>query len=318
MNARPEPVTVSAPGPETAAVPPLVSVVIPAWNAQWCVGRAIRSVLDQDIADLEIIVVDDGSNDDTAGVAAAFGAPVRLIRQDNGGMSHARNTGIHAARGRYLAFLDADDQWLPGKLAQQLAVLQARPTLAFVAGTARFETPDGAPCGYWGDPGATIAQQRELADIFDSHAAVWGGASTVLARRTDVLAVGAFDATLFGAEDTDLWVRLATLGPFLNLPEPLAIIEKRDGSASTRLERMRAGALAMLRKNRHLLPAPLRTRLWRRAYGGVLCDYAKWFYREGRALQALKDLALAATISPRDRGRLALSLGLAMLRRQRL
>ena len=121
--------------------PVLVSVVTPAFNVGWCVGRAIDSVLGQSLRELEIIVVNDGSTDDTRDVLAAYGDSIRAIDQANGGMSAARNTGIRAARGAFIAFLDADDWWLPEKLARQIDLMQRRPDVGFCSTTARVENP---------------------------------------------------------------------------------------------------------------------------------------------------------------------------------
>src|SRR3569833_81721 len=99
-----------------------VSVVIPAWNAQACLSRAIRSVLAQTLPPFEILVVDDGSTDATPSLVRQFGSPVRLIHQGHAGAAAARNTGIAAASGEYIAFLDADDEWLPRKLQRQMSL----------------------------------------------------------------------------------------------------------------------------------------------------------------------------------------------------
>ncbi|MGI8668594.1 MAG: glycosyltransferase family 2 protein, partial [Aridibacter sp.] len=104
---------------------PLVSVIIPAYNAEQFISQTIESVLGQTLKDFEIVVVDDGSTDETAGIAESYGAPVRCIRKTNGGVSRARNTGIEHAVGKYIAFLDADDLWEPTKLEKQVALLDA-------------------------------------------------------------------------------------------------------------------------------------------------------------------------------------------------
>src|SRR6266705_2116650 len=95
---------------------PLVSVVMPAYNVAWCVARAVDSVLAQDFRARELIVVNDGSTDETRAVLRAYGDTITVIDQHNRGMSAARNAAIRKARGTYVAFLDADDWWLPGKL----------------------------------------------------------------------------------------------------------------------------------------------------------------------------------------------------------
>ncbi|HJV26271.1 MAG TPA: glycosyltransferase [Aromatoleum sp.] len=292
---------------------PLVSVVIPAWNAAWCVGRAIDSVLAQSLRDFELIVVDDGSTDDTPVVLAKYGPSIRIVTQANGGMSSARNAGIRAARGAYLAFLDADDRWLPDKLARQVAVLEKQPELAFCAAVATLEDAEGRIVGEWRGPsGRTI----QIADVFRNHSAVAGGASAVLARRDLVVRLGGFDDSLRGAEDTDLWIRLAAHGGFVCIDEPLVVVLRRPDSVSRNFAAMRLGALAMIRKNRNLLPAELRGDFWRSAYAGALCDYAKWGYRDGRRGAALRDALTALCLAPAARGRLAIGLALAILRGQ--
>ena len=294
---------------------PRVSVVIPAYNAAWCVGRAIDSVLAQTFRDFELIVVDDGSTDGTAAVLARYDDALRIVSKPNGGMSSARNAGIRAATGDYVAFLDADDRWMPEKLARQVALLDAQPELAFCAAVATFEDPDGLTVGEWR---GYAGPRAGVSEVFANHGAVAGGASAVVARRGLVFRLGGFDETLAGAEDTDMWIRLACHGGFACIDEPLAVVLRRPGSASRNLVAMRRGALEMTRKNRPLLPPGMRRSYWRRIYAGLLCDYAKWAYREGRSGAAMRDLLSALCMSPVGRGRLALSLMTAMLRGRRV
>src|SRR5574337_56068 len=294
----------------TPKIEPAVSVVIPAYNAAWCIRRAVDSVLAQTFRDFELIVVDDGSTDDTAAILRSYGSTLRLVSQPNGGMSSARNAGICAARGRYLAFLDSDDRWLPDKLARQVALMTAQPDLAFCAVTATLEDPDGNPIGAWACSRKTEAS---VADVFASHATIAGGASSVLARRDLVQALGGFDETLFGAEDTDLWIRLAAQGRFACIPEPLVVVLKRPGSVSRNRQRMRAGAIAMTCKNRRLLPPDKQGSFWRGLYAGTLCDYAKWASRDGDRAGALTDLLRALLLAPLSRGRLIAGITFAVL-----
>ena len=109
---------------------PIVSVVIPTYNRWPLVAEAIESVLSQTYRDFELIVVDDGSTDGTAGEIAKFGSRLRLLRQPNRGVSAARNLAFGEARGRYLAFLDSDDLWRPKKLAIQTAFMERNPSVA--------------------------------------------------------------------------------------------------------------------------------------------------------------------------------------------
>jgi glycosyltransferase involved in cell wall biosynthesis len=113
---------------------PLVSVVVPAYNAEKFLAEAIDSILAQTHTNTEIIIVNDGSTDRTAVVAEGYGDRVKLIHRENGGIGPARNTGIEQVTGEFIALLDADDIWEPQKLAQQLALLEAEPEVAMVFG----------------------------------------------------------------------------------------------------------------------------------------------------------------------------------------
>jgi len=122
----------------------LVSVIIPAHNADPYIGEAVTSVLAQQVADLEVIVLDDASTDNTAQVVGEFRDPrVRLLRLDKVGVGAARNKGLELARGRFIAFLDADDRWSAGKLDRQLALMQSEPDVGFVFTNFRRFDADG-------------------------------------------------------------------------------------------------------------------------------------------------------------------------------
>src|SRR5919112_6190031 len=125
---------------------PLVTVVIPCYNQAHFLGEAIESVLSQSYRNFEIIVVDDGSTDETSEVASRY-EEVRLIRQENRGLSGARNTGIRDSQGEFLVFLDADDKLLPGALEAGLRCFEAHPECEFVFGDFRYIGIDGAPLG---------------------------------------------------------------------------------------------------------------------------------------------------------------------------
>ncbi len=285
---------------------PAVSVVIPAYNAAWCVGKAIDSVLAQDCRDFEIIVVNDGSEDDTRAVLDRFGSAIRVIDQPNGGMSSARNAGIRNARGEFIAFLDSDDWWLPSKLGRQVELLRARPEVGFCSCTARVEDPDGRLLNLWRCP-----EHRDLpflAHLFRSGADVPGSCSAVVARRSLVRTAGGFDESLRGAEDPDLWIRLAAMTEYTCIAEPLTVILRRPGSVSRNLENMRESSIRMLRKNRSLLPRRFRGSYWRNCVAGILGDYAKWRYREGDRRGALREVFAMFRLAPIGQGRLALGL----------
>jgi glycosyltransferase involved in cell wall biosynthesis len=292
---------------------PTVSVVIPAYNAAWCAGRAVDSVLAQTFRDFELIVVDDGSTDNTVDVLAGYGERIRTLSKPNGGLSSARNAGIQAARGEFVAFLDADDWWMPEKLVRQVAWMQAHPETIFCSTAARLVNPEGESIGEW-RCGACSSSALEA--IFSANAHVAGSGSAVVARRQALLETGGFDERLGSLEDIDMWMRLAARGGYQCIDEPLAVVVKRPDSMSRHLDVMRAAAMLVMRKNRHLLPENKRGAFWRHAYAGMLSDYAKWAYRSDRRSQALRDLLAGICLAPVSRGRLLLGLLAAMLRNQ--
>lgn len=288
-----------------------VSVVIPAYNAAWCIARAVESVFAQRFRDFELIVVDDGSTDGTGAVLSRYGDALHVLSKSNGGLSSARNAGIRAARGRYVAFLDADDWWLADKLERQVALMRSRPELAFCSTAARIEGPDGEALGEWRCRGDTDAA---LEAIFAVNAFVAGSGSAVLARRDALDRTGGFDESLRSLEDIDMWMRLAAVGGYACIAAPLAVILKRPDSMSSNLDVMRNAAITVMRKNRHLLPPGKRGAFWRHAYAGMLSDYAKWAWRTQRRGRALRDTLTGLCIAPLSRGRLMASLLVAMLR----
>jgi len=289
----------------TTGSEPLVSVVMPAHNVGWCVNRAVDSVLAQTFRAHEIVVVNDGSTDDTGAVLAGYRGRIRVIDQENRGMCAARNVAIRHARGSYIAFLDADDQWLPQKLALQVELMESRPEVGFCSTAARVEDEQGKLLNLWR---CCSGRARMLETLFAENAAIAGGCSAVMARKHLIERVGLFDETLRGFEDPDLWIRLAAITSYACIDEPLAIILRREKSVSRNVDAMRSSTLRSLHKNRALLPAELRGRFWRDCLAGVYTDYAKPAYRAGRMGRAYADTLRALALSPAGRGRLCLGL----------
>lgn len=210
------------PAIDDSAAAPQVTVVIPAYNASATVVRAIDSVVAQHGVAVEIIVIDDGSADNTAAVVNTriIDLPnARLLRMHkNGGVSAARNLGISAARGTYLAFLDADDVWHPGKLARQLACIEADPQVTLVSCNSRLLTPDGTVLkeGHVNRPPVEGAEAWKTLLTYN-----FIPTPTVLTRTALVRECGGFDEAMAVGEDLDLWIRLATHGKVAILPEIL-------------------------------------------------------------------------------------------------
>lgn len=290
---------------------PVVTVVVPAYNAAAFISRAVDSVLAQTFADFELLVVDDGSTDDTRAVLASYGGRIRVLAKTNGGPAAARNHGLRQAQGRYIAFLDADDHWRPEKLERQVQLLHSRLDVGFCSTATAVVDTAGAPAGDWPCYNASDPLPDTL---FMRGAAISGSTSGVLARRALLDALGGFDETLRGFEDPDLWIRLSARAGYACIAEPLTVVVRTAGSVSSHLPNMRAATLASFRKNRALLPAAKRGGFWRAACAGALTDYAKTAWRFGDRWHAWAWTAEALLRAPLGRGRLALGLMVAMLR----
>jgi glycosyltransferase involved in cell wall biosynthesis len=212
-----------------------VSVIVPVWNRAHSVPAAIDSVLAQELPtgwSLRVIVVDDGSTDDLVGALRPYGSRIIHIRRDsNGGAAAARNTGVGAARGHYVAFLDSDDVWLPGKLTSQIDAMRKNKWLASC--TAYYLSRPGrpeivSPLYHTGAIG--------LADM------VWGcfvsPGSTLMFERGVFDEIGAFDTGLQRLEDWDWLLRYARRHALGFLAAPLARIDASPGKQAAKIEGM--------------------------------------------------------------------------------
>lgn len=237
---------------------PLASVVLPTFDRVALVVGAVESVLAQSESDFELLVVDDGSRDGTEAVLreSYAGEPrVRVLRQENAGISGARNRGIENARGRYLALVDSDDRWDPGFLRSQIQLLERHPevALAYADGRAQVQRP-GRPATMRTDPDFKAP---------DSLQAVLEGAWAYPSGwcfRTEALRAVPFDPALRRNEDTDLLVRLLLTGWKL-APNHDVLFAYRDGGGGPGAERATADDIAMLSARvtvlrRHLPRAP--------------------------------------------------------------
>lgn len=257
---------------------PAVSVVIPTYNRADLLPEALDSVLGQEWPELETVVVDDGSSDSTPALLEdyrrRFPTMIRVIRQENQGVSAARNAGIEVARFDLLAFLDSDNRWLPGKLPRQIATLTADSSLALnftayrnVVGETRQEV---VLEGWVAEPGSTI--ERLLAGCCINT-------STVVARRSVLRAVGMFAADLRCCEDHDLWLRIAAAGHRIGyLPEVLLDYRIHGGSVSADRVRVSVNTERVIERlfDRQLLPPPFQARrryYLARCYLNSACRY---------------------------------------------
>ena len=208
---------------------PAVTVLIPAYNAAATIGRAIDSVLAQTYTDYEIIVVDDGSRDATSEIVQSYGAAeIRLLRlSSNQGASSAVNEGLKLARGEFIAFLDADDEWLPRKLTLQVDALTRNPAAAIATCGCRFVDAEGNVFREFGIPPASTGKSEVWRLLL---AATFIAKPCVVARMEALRRVGPFDVELPVAEDQNMWIRLAMQGEVEFISEYLTIVHESPGS----------------------------------------------------------------------------------------
>jgi glycosyltransferase involved in cell wall biosynthesis len=225
--------------------PTLVSVIVPSYNSAAFVCDAVQSALAQTYPHVEVIVVDDGSTDNTREVLAPYAERITYVFQKNKGLPGARNTGIERARGAMLAFLDADDQWTDTKLAEQVPVLLSDPEIGLVHTDLQFF--DAATGRRYYEP-----RRRERLTGRCYAQLLMGNQvtpSTVLARTEAVIAVGCFDETLTsGCEDWDLWLRLARHHSFGYLPAQSTIYRLHGNNMTRKALQMHQAVLYVVEK----------------------------------------------------------------------
>ncbi len=233
---------------------PMVSIVIPAYNASEHIVQAIDSVAAQTISGWELIVVDDGSTDSTAAVVSARIDGLRnarLISKENQGVSHSRNLGASEAQGSIVAFLDADDSWLPSKLEAHLARMEADPRLAVTFARVEFMDASGRPTGQL---------TNNLRDVVTAPMFLRTNptvtTSNVVVRREAFFDVGGFDETINHSEDVELLFRLA-LNPrrrIQGVDEVLVRYRLHGEGLSADVSKMESGWHAMIEKARTYAP----------------------------------------------------------------
>ena len=222
---------------------------MPAFNAAQHIRQSIQSVFDQTYDDWELIIVDDGSTDGTPEAVAEFADDrIRFFTQANAGPAAARNAAISKARGSIVAFLDADDLWLPHKLQSQLRCLaDTQVDLAYCDGLVFFENGASELSDYFAIvPGAT--RGREMVTLLYANNRI--ATQSVVVKRGAVERAGLFDERFRVCEDYDLWLRMARLGcTFYGMPEKLFRYRRREGSSTDRESKLLRPMIEVVKKH---------------------------------------------------------------------
>jgi glycosyltransferase involved in cell wall biosynthesis len=278
-------------------MPKSVSVVIPTYNYGRFIVDAIRGVLDQTRPPSEIIVVDDGSTDDTAAVVGAFGDGVRYIRQDNAGVCAARNRGVSESTSELVAFLDADDIWEPTNLEKQLARFESDAEIGLVHCAMReFDGETGETIRFYMEGGEDGVADNLL--LWEGPVIVGpGGAVTVSRKAFDQ--VGGFDSRMHVGEDWDFCYRVARLFKIGFVAEPLVNYRNHNAAAHRNIENMERGML-MFYEKAFATDDPEILKLRRRAYGNFHKVMAGSYFHSGRMGKCFSHAAKSIWMRPRN------------------
>jgi glycosyltransferase involved in cell wall biosynthesis len=217
---------------------PLVSIVIPTFNIEKYIIETIESVLAQTYGNIELIVVDDGSTDNTLDLVKSYGSKVRLIQQENSGVCIARNRGIHESTGELICLMDHDDYWFPEKIARQVEVMRHNPKIGVVFASfirwhsdaaGEFKTPESYNVKLIPDD----VDEEFSGWIYHQFLLdCWMLTSTAMFRREVFSTSGYFDVTLPYGEDWDLWLRISRNYPFIKLSRPNTLYRQHHAQGS--------------------------------------------------------------------------------------
>ncbi len=232
---------------------PLISVVIPAYNAEKTIRETIESVLNQTFHDFELIVVNDGSQDSTLDIVSSIKDPrLQVLSYENGGISISRNRGIEEACGEFISFIDADDLWTPDKLEAQLKALQTNPQAAVAYSWVDYIHEDGTFFRH----GNYVTINGNAYEKILVQSVLENG-SNPLIRKEALNEVGGFNQSLTPPEDWDMWLRLAKHYDFVTVPYPQILYRMSSHSASNNIVKMEKGSLKFIEHAFDNAPASL-------------------------------------------------------------
>jgi glycosyltransferase involved in cell wall biosynthesis len=227
---------------------PLVSVIIPTYNRAEFIAETVESVLNQTYSNIETIIVDDGSTDNTRDVLKKYQDKIDYIYQDRSERSKARNEGVRHSQGDYIAFLDSDDVWFPTKIEKQVQILDEKPVVGVVYTGVQYIDTHGDP--YVGEISWDVLKRKRpsLYEDLMTHNVISGSSSSVMIRRHCMDRVGLFDESMNACEDLDLWRRLAQHFAFYKIESPLVKLRIHMGSTQQNLTLMAKGYERIIKK----------------------------------------------------------------------
>jgi glycosyltransferase involved in cell wall biosynthesis len=275
---------------------PGVSVVIPAYNYAHYLPRTLDSILKQDYPNVEIVVVDDGSTDNTREIVASYGDKIRYVYQQNAGLSAARNTGIKEAKFEYLGFIDADDEWRPTLISRIMGAFQRLPgEFAIVACHYDYIDADSKPLPV---KNLIPIEEREF-NCRDFILKTRFTSSSAIITRKAFDTCGTYDVTLRSSEDRDIWIRIASKFRVYIVGERLSLIRRHPHNMSKHADRMKQNIRRVLQKTYHAKLASHADVLF---WAKVLSFYFyqnSWRYRdEGRNARALAEIVKSLLLWP--------------------
>lgn len=282
-----------------------VSAITPTHDRARYLPACIESVLAQDFPGLEHVIVDDGSTDGTEEAVRPYLDRVRYVRQENAGPSAARNRALSLARGEYVAFIDSDDAWRPGRLARQIPMLDANPRAGLLYAAIDYVDADGNPSpvrrSRRGTPSGRILPVLVRHNVMET--------STVVARRALVEEAGGFDPRFRWNEDLDLWLRICLRNEAIYDPVPSVLQRRHPGQliadqaclADALVEVLEGNLERLRRDGAEFVPVAAK------ALAEVRLRRADRRFREGRPAEAEAELAAALRVWPRSRARAALA-----------
>lgn len=273
---------------------PLVSAIIPNYNYAQYVAEAVESALDQTYENLEVIVVDDGSKDDSLKVLEVFGDRIKVIAKQNAGVSVARNTGVAASSGEYVAFLDSDDAWLPRKIEKQVARFESDPQLGLIhVGVLDVDGDGNARKEHISGLKGSVPDELLLIN----RAGILGGGSGLMVPRRVFDEVGGFDNRLTTSADWDICYQVASRYPVGFINEVLLRYRYHDSNMHSNIERMEADTMIAWGKAFDTNDERI-LRLKRRSYGNLHKVLAGSYLHAGMRSGFLRNLAKSLWYRP--------------------